>query len=350
LLNAMATHPPLEERIRAIDPGWDGKYPRVAPPEVEASPEHLLKQRPRGWSMPPLLPLPGTQPGASGFAPRVERAQAVQPHAILPSLGKPTPMHLRYAGELRNSFPEAVKTAAREGSGAMVLVYALLLSRDETQRAQQLNGLGEKAGVATQERVSALLADVDSVSGRARLPLVELAIPALRLLSPDEFQRFNATLKWLVESDDQIDLFEFVLQKIIQRHLEPYFGQVRRNVVQYYTLRPLVPDCAVLLSALAQVASSDEGEVRRAFDKGIPYLRAQDGPITLLSRDRCALDQIDVALNRLSQAVPQIKKNLIEASVQVVGADGVIQEHEAELLRAMADALDCPIPPFVTVD
>jgi hypothetical protein len=43
------------------------------------------------------------------------------------------------------------------------------------------------------------------------------------------------------------------------------------------------------------------------------------------------------------------KSMLIEACVQVVGADGVIQEREAELLRAIAETLDCPIPPFVRI-
>jgi uncharacterized tellurite resistance protein B-like protein len=44
--------------------------------------------------------------------------------------------------------------------------------------------------------------------------------------------------------------------------------------------------------------------------------------------------------------VPIIKKNLIEAAARVVGADGVILEAEAELLRAIADTLDCPMPPL----
>jgi uncharacterized tellurite resistance protein B-like protein len=52
-------------------------------------------------------------------------------------------------------------------------------------------------------------------------------------------------------------------------------------------------------------------------------------------------------LNRLSQAVPQIKKNVLNACAQTVAADGVIQELEAELLRAIADTLDCPMPPFL---
>jgi tellurite resistance protein len=48
-------------------------------------------------------------------------------------------------------------------------------------------------------------------------------------------------------------------------------------------------------------------------------------------------------------AAPKLKKNVIEACVQVVSADGLIQEREAELLRAIADTLDCPIPPFVDI-
>ena len=59
------------------------------------------------------------------------------------------------------------------------------------------------------------------------------------------------------------------------------------------------------------------------------------------------MDQIDAALNRLAQAVPAIKKNLIEACIHAVGADGLIVESEAELLRAISDTLDCPMPPLL---
>ena len=61
------------------------------------------------------------------------------------------------------------------------------------------------------------------------------------------------------------------------------------------------------------------------------------------------LDKIDASLNRLNQAAPQIKKAILTACAETVAADGVIQENEAELLRAIADTLDCPIPPFLTV-
>jgi tellurite resistance protein len=79
-------------------------------------------------------------------------------------------------------------------------------------------------------------------------------------------------------------------------------------------------------------------------------LRAGDVSVVLLPRDECGLEQVSAALDRLALAVPQIKKNILEASVRVVGADGVIEEREAELLRAIAETLDCPVPPFVKME
>jgi hypothetical protein len=166
-------------------------------------------------------------------------------------------------------------------------------------------------------------------------------------LEGSQFSQFSKTLEWLIDTDGQVELFEFVLQKIVLRHLAPHFDEVRTPVVQYYTLKPLLPDCAVVLSALADVGSDDPGEIETAFATGLPFLRApENSGLALLPAAQCGLEQIDAALNRLALAVPTLKKNLLEACARVVGADGVIKESEAELLRAVADTLDCPMPPL----
>jgi Zn-dependent protease with chaperone function len=345
--SGLATHPPIEERIRAIDPSWNGEFPHVAIADAEEytgqSPRQPLRR-----AMPPVIPFPHAQ--AAGMAPTGFGSTIVRTHTVLPSLGAPTPIHLRYAEELRDSLPDSVRSAAREPLTAVALIYALLLSRDAATRDRQLSQLTQQTAQTICDRTVALLPDVQSFAKHARLPLVELAMPALRALRVDESQEFARTLKWLIESDRQIDLFEFVLQKIIRRHLEIHFTKARPPATQYYSIKPLLPDCAVLLSALAQIGSNDPGTVEKAFRKGAPYLRMSDGVVSLLPREECGLAQIDAALNRLALAVPQIKKNLLEACVHVVGADGVIQEHEAELLRAISDTLDCPMPPFVKIE
>ena len=340
----MDTHPPLTERIRAIDPGFDGIFPAVSapvlPPAREESEEGRAVSRPaQAWPVP--LPLPGMP--AAGLVPAVITAQSA-----MSNTGNPSPAHLRYAAGLRTSIPAGLQTAAREPLGACTLVYALLLSSDEAARRKQLDELTAATSPAVSQETLRVLPGVQAVATHTKLPLVDLALPGLRDLSPAQFQQFRDAVRRLVESDDEIDLFEYVLQKIVLRHLEPRFLGARKPVVQYYALKPLAADCSVVLSALAYVGQREPDKIALAFQQGAqPLSHTSRVQLNLVTAEQCELSQVDVALNRLSQAVPQIKKNVLNACAQTVAADGVIQEMEAELLRAIADTLDCPMPPFV---
>ncbi len=280
----------------------------------------------------------------AGLAPPVIAA-----HTVMRSLGSPTPAHLRYAEELRNAIPVSLQAAAREPLGASALIYALLLSTDESARRKQLEQLAGATSTAICQETLRVLPEAQNVATHAKLPLMDLALPGLRHMSPAQFQQFRTAVQTLVESDGDIDLFEYVLQKIVLRHLEPHYVGARKPLVQYYSLKPLAPDCAILLSALAYLGQTEPERIQAAFQRGAQALSyAAQVPLTLVTAEECDLSQVDAALNRVSQAVPQIKKNVLNACAQTVAADGMIQEMEAELLRAIADALDCPMPPFIT--
>ena len=343
LFGIMATHPPLEDRIKAIDPNWDGKFRRL--PEDKPENLHLYRTPPPVSS--PIPDVLGSVLGGAILAEGATTPTAVKPQGVMPFCGNPTPLHLKYAEQLRDSLPDNLKAAARQPLDATALVYTFLLSDDESLRQKQLAGITEHVSQAVADKVSALYPDVAAAAVRARLPLVNLALPALRQLDKSQYAQFSDTLEWLIDSDGQVEIFEFVLQKIVLRHLDAQFNGPRKMVVQYYTLKPLVPDCAVILSALAYMGSDAPEEIRKAFETGAPFLRAPgEWGLQFLPADQCGIEQIDSALNRLAVAVPNIKRNLLEACARVVGADGVIQEPEAELLRAIADTLDCPIPPL----
>ena len=341
-LHLMDTHPSLGERIRAIDPSFDGVFSPVSVAEVErAAPRVTPPQR---SPLPfPFPGLPRAQGGLAGLAPPIIAAQTVMAGA-----GNPTSGHLRYAEGLRISIPASLQAAAREGLGASTLVYALLLSDDEAVRRKQLDELAATTSAAVCQETLRILPEVQAVATHAKLPLVDLAIPGLRHLSPTQFQQLRDAVQKLVESDGEIDLFEYVLQKSVLRHLEPYFLQARKLAIQYYALKPLAADCGILLSALAYLGQDEPGKIEFAFQQGAqPLSYAAQVQLRLVAAEECELAQVDEALNRLCQAVPQIKKNVLNACAQTVAADGVIQELEAELLRAIADTLDCPIPPFI---
>jgi Zn-dependent protease with chaperone function len=346
----LATHPLIPDRIHAIDPAWDGTFPPLDEKQIEVVKRAAISELEHTPKLMPDL-FKTVLGGAIIVGGSAEKPPVIRSHTVLPNLGNPTPLHLKYAEQLRDSLPDSVKAAAREPLDAVALIYAMLLSPDETTRTMQLAGLAQRVEPAIQEKIVALFPEVSTAAAHAHLPIINLALGALRQLRPEQFNQFSQTLQWLIESDGKIELFEFVLQKIVLRHLTLQFSGARPPVAQYYTLKPLVPDCAIVLSALANVGSSDAAQIGKAFETGAPYLRAPDNAdLALLSGEQCGVDQIDAALNRLALAVPTIKKNLIEACVYTVGADGVITETEAELLRAVADTLDCPIPPFVQTE
>jgi hypothetical protein len=347
----MATHPPIPDRIHAIDPAWDGKFLPLKKEQIEVVKCAALDEL-KSSPVPGMLNTIGAVLGGTIIAAdATEKPPVTRSHSILPNLGNPTPLHLKYAEQLRDSLPENIKAAVREPLDAVALIYAMLLSSDPALRDAQLAELVKRVEPAIREKTVALFPEVAPIAAHVHLPLVNIALPVLRQLTAEQFDQFSQTLEWLIESNGKVELFEYVLQKIVLRHLTPKFSGARPPTVQYYSLKPLLPDCIILLSALANVGSSDAAEIQKAFEQGAPYLRASnDGDLTLLPREQCGVDKIDAALNRLALAVPTIKKNLIEACIHTVAADGVIKESEAELLRAVADTLDCPIPPFLVDD
>jgi Zn-dependent protease with chaperone function len=327
-LNLWATHPRLEIRIRALEPGFDGRFSRVTPGET---------------------PLPAAAPPRAAMA-RLAPA-SVSVRNILPGVGAPDRRHLRYAAELRNSFPASVTAAARAPFGATTILYAILLSDDLDIRGRQLDELATTVSIAACEETLRLLPDVRAVALRAKLPLVELVLPALRQLSLPQFEAFRSAITKLVEGDRQIDLFEFMLQKVILRHLQSRFAPAPIPIVEHYALEPLADDCAVLLSALAHVGHDVAEDVARAFQQGAnTFSPVTQTKLALRSATGWDLAQVDAALTRLALLSPRLKKCLLSACAETVAADGVIWEAEAELLRAIADSLDCPLPPIIPLN
>ena len=342
-IGLLETHPPLADRIRVFEPAFDGTFPVVRYDDEERS-QRQQPPRPKHAPMPNLF---GTVVGGTILAGGAE-PPVIRPHVVMPNLGNPTPLHLKYAEQLRDSLPDSIRAAAHEPISATALIYAMLLSSDDEKRAKQCAELDKMAGAGIGQKTSDLYNDVSKVAAHAHLPMINIALGALGQLTEDQYETFSKTADWLINSDGKVDLFEYILRKIVFRHLDSQFHRPAKPLVQYYSVKPLAPDCSVVLSALANVGSTDAGEIQKAFDAGAPYLRApDDSELGLLPRDQYGVNQIDEALNRLSMAAPIIKKNVIDACVHVVGADGVILETEAELLRAIADTLDCPIPPLV---
>jgi Zn-dependent protease with chaperone function len=330
-LTPFATHPPLEQRIRALDPAWDGRFPAVrigmpaSPPPIPAG---TADRRP---------PVVGSLPGMF---------LAGDGGAVFPPAPGPTPITLHYAAGWRAALPPEIALAAQEPLGAEATIFALVLSRESAVRQRQLAAITATAGQPSAAETERLLPAVAELATRARLPLVDLALPALRELSAPQYGRFATALQQLITADQQIDLFEYALQKVVRHHLAPQFTGTRRRAAQYYALKPLLPDCAAVLKLFAHLGAADLTDATKAWQAAWAPLGIAAPPLPSAAADD--LVAFDAALDRLEQAAPPLQQKLLHAAALAVTSDGRIQAREAELLRALAETLDCPLPPFVS--
>ena len=319
-----ATHPPLIDRITRIDPSFKGKFPRTTP----------------------LAPGAGDAAGVSGFAQQAEAAPAADGIA---QIGRPTQAHLDYATHLIESLPERIAAVAHEPFGARALIYAMVIDKEAEPRQHQLERLRQFADAGVRKEFEALLPLVEQLDPAARLPLVDLTIPALRELSPGQYGAFKANLDVLVRADDQIDLFEWTLHRILLKHLDAQFQPVRRPPVRYKSLTPLVGECASLLSTLAYIGTHDHAKAADAFLQAAAKLQLSG--LTLQPVEACGLDAVSEALDKLRGLSPRFAarsvRRLLEACATCISADGQITVREAELFRALGDSLDCPMPPLL---
>jgi Zn-dependent protease with chaperone function len=319
-----STHPPIAERIRRIDPSWDGEFPASVP----------LTDAARA---------PVTGSGVVGFA----GAAAAGPPAAgaVASIGQPGPAHIQYAARLIAGLPPALLAAARDPYGARAVVYALLLDRAGSVRQQQYSYLQAGADSGALEETRRLLTLTESLDAKARLPLVEIALPALRALTANQAEAFTNTVAALVEADHTIDLFEWSLQHILLRDLDRQHDAGRQSRVRFGTVADVRLQCELLLSTLAYVGQRQPGAAADAFEQARLALDLADA--RLQPQEDCQLDHLDAALGDLDEAAPQVKRQILQAAVACITADRQVTAAEAELLRAVSASMSCPMPPLM---
>jgi Zn-dependent protease with chaperone function len=331
-----ATHPPLATRIRAIDPQFDGKM--FVPPEVvDVAHESFVAAglaRPR----PPAIPVEPLR--APSLAP------AIAPAAAIAAIGALAPEHIAAGEALLASVPPRVREAARSPADAPVLLYGLLLDADPALRARQRSLVAGRAGAQSLQILDELDPALRALGPEHRLPLVQLALPALRTLPPTALRPMLETLDELIRADTQVSPFEFALKKIVTRSLA--LGRApAAAVVQIYSFRAVTAEIGIVLSALAHASADADSDARSAFAAGAAQIKLIEPRLTFLAAEACSPDALEPALDRLAVASGPIKQRTLVAAAHVVGADGKILLAEAELLRAVAALLDCPIPPLV---
>ena len=331
--NLFATHPPLRRRIRQIDPSFDGRFPAVKPAVKPESARPETRGRPQA-----ARPIGGRSviPGTPNIPIRLD--------LLLASIGTLGDAHRQRSAALLQEIPEPVRDAAHETLGAKAVIYLLLLSREETIRERQLVLLKEKADPRVLGEVEKLIPHMEALPAEVRLPLLDISLPALRELSPEQYAPFKSVVTDLIHADEQLSPFEFCLEKILFRRLDEHFAGPQKKIAQLHSFRAVAGEIALLFSALAHAGDKDTA---KAFSAGIARVRMLAEHVGLAPEETCTPQAIGEALDRINRMTPPMKKRFLQGASLCVASDGKIAVAEGELLRTFAECLGCPMPPIL---
>jgi Zn-dependent protease with chaperone function len=284
------THPPIDERIRRVNPRFNR--------------EDYRRTRPGHY-------------GGDGRVAVLDGAGNVV--EVLGGLGTlaavvqaPRPEHVDFARRLLETLPQVLRTRLATPAGAQQVILELLDGRGALQ----------------------------VVGRRQALLLIDLALPALKQLPQTARDAFLAEVDRRVQADGKVTLAEFVQATLLRQRLRE--GAGKPIPTQFGKIENVARDAHLVLSLIAHAS---QGDTDAAFAAGAKILGLDlPAPLPVAQISSARLGE---ALERLRRLEPFAKPRVLKACVEATAADGVFRLAETELVRAVAATLDCPLPPVI---
>lgn len=331
---ALATHPPLPDRIRRIDPSWAGGFPESR----AVSRYGALDDNASGFAGESSPTSATSRPSAAmGFSPGAVTSTAVE------QIGELTPAHLQHAHHLIEAIPSVLRSAAQTTTGAQAVVFAMLLDgKDPDVRARQLAYLDAQSLGPVAALTQRLAGAADELEVQHRLPLLDLALPALSRLHPQVLEQWQVHLDALIAADQRLDLFEWALRQVVWRHLVAPERGGRGGKRKLSASRDAL---SALVSVLSRIGARQAREAEKAFEAAadrVPTLGLQ-----LLPSESISMGRLTDAVDELSTLEPKAQRSVIAACAAAISADHQVTARESELMRAVAETLGVPVPPLL---
>lgn len=332
-----ATHPPLAKRILRIDPHWDGKFfPSDLPDKADLQ---------TGQAQVSKKEVNTREALAKNVAAVVTGAAMADVLNAVDQIGNPKEETIDHARSLLAELPTLILEAAREPYGARAVIYSLVLDPGQDVRDKQLAYLQSYADADVLLLAHKLLPAMKGLDIKHRLPLIDIAIPALKQLSLHQYQSFRANLVALIEMDSRVDLLEWSLQKILFTHLDGQFFKLTHTKTRYSDVGQLKHEVELILSVMAYAGQQDKNAIEQAFSAATSTLGI--GGLQLMKKDEISLASLDESLEKLEKLKPLAKLQLLKACAVSVLRDQRISAVEVELLRAFSAVLGCPMPTVI---
>ena len=327
-LSSLATHPPLERRIRSLLKNWQGDYLKPRPRR-----EKTAKASEKAPTGPKIPGMPGVRKGHP-IGENNHFQQMLTAGLFMRSLGKLQEDSRQQAAEIRQQleadWPEVFNDVDQVAPFLLALVYA----PDTATAARQRTHL-EACFPDYLEAVPAHAEKLTKIGRSQRLVLAELLTARLPdALIESERRDWLDCLDAFVKADDIVHPFELACLQMARRSLLKKSTAVSERPGS----RAIIDAARVLTTRIAvETNTTDIGAILGNAARQAPYFMNQLQPAE--ATDAIALED---ALDILGKASLGIRKQFLETCERIVAADEKASIEEVELLRAIAIGIGVP--------
>ena len=323
-----ATHPPLKDRIRKLQP-----YVRVSAVADGAGTVDTAV----GYVGPA-----GAEPVAAIAA--VAGLAGMAESSVVARVGAPDEADLTFASHLRSMLPDDLWKAAHSRDGALPVLLALVIDQDKSVRRRQRTIIVLRFGAAVANEVEELAVSASAVRPGIRLSVADIAFPAIRSMPQARREFVLDTINQLIDVDGEIDAFEAALAGSLTARISDLDSVSNRRKTGK---REATLAAVRVLATLAIHGHDSRPAAELAFRAGIDALGGDmDVPdATPLPTKAPPTEAMVRSLRVLDKLSMDGKKHLVGALAKTAASDGRIDERELAILRGVCNALHCPIPP-----
>ncbi|MDN3638952.1 M48 family metallopeptidase [Simiduia curdlanivorans] len=333
-----STHPPLDDRIRRIDPRWKGAFLSQKSADLELNSNTQASQNTEqsanfsGFAATASTSTTRSETQQNPAHASTSQGQHLSAQNISAEIGSPSETSIAAAGQLLDSIDANIREACHNPASAMAIIYGLLFT--EAAKLEQESYIGIHAPKPIFNLYKHYLGAVAALPIAQRLPVIDLCLPSLKALSEPQLTQFRGVIIGLIKADNHLSLAEWCVFRILQNYL---FTRKKSQG------KPLdIADCDVeidqILTLVAQQSSTSSQQ--KAYNNALTSLNMEARELGA----QAAFSTLDKSLSTLNRLKPLQKPRLLKALMLSIQTDGVIDIAEYELLRVIADGLDCPMP------
>jgi len=328
-----ATHPPLADRIRRIEPDWDGQY-IVREQSNSSSTKDSSTANRQSENLTSSL---NTASLTSISSADIFTGKTVENGMVS--------MNTSIDNSIGNSIGSSIEILNRnvhEPFDAIAIAFSLFLSEESGAEKIQYTFIQQSGIAGIEQHTRQLRTAIAALDRSKHLPLIELALPALKCMSENQYTVFCRTLLLLIRADKKFELFEWCLYQVLRHYLDAEFSRYRPSRPIHKTPQAVSKDFQLVLSMLAHHGNDDIEAKKCAFGRGANAAGLYT--ITLVERELCSMDGFASAVNQLANCYPLVKPKLLKALRECAQHDQLISIVELEILSAVAAVMDCPVP------